>query len=396
MIYKILVWERSRGEHQPVGEVVCDVEESGRTRSAFRYKSDYLSRPDAFTLDPVSLPLREETFSHSAHGIFGVFEDSLPDSWGRQLLVRKSRLARHDQNPARLLLALGNTGLGALSYTESSRPPVANADVAIIHLSTLVEAAQQVEQGGTEHADLKLLLSAGSSPGGARPKALVWDEGTGAHYLAKFPSLKDSVDVVSIEAATMNLAAKAGLDVPCTRLVPCAGKSVLLVERFDVTPAGRRHMVSFQTLLKAGGYYQQRYFDLLKLVRKYSRFPLQDAERLFRQMVFNAVIGNTDDHLKNFLMLHDHERGWHLSPAFDLIPDVGRRGEHVLFFDWDARFPGRGKLTALGENWGIRHANTVVNQVFDAAETWQDAFTCAGVPAGDMARFSEIDNHLAT
>lgn len=137
MIFKILVWERSKGTHQPVGDLVCEVEENGRTRSAFRYRSEYLSRSDAFALDPVSLPLGAETFTRSAHGIFGVFEDSLPDDWGRNLLVRLCNLARRDQSLPRLLLALGNTGLGALAYTDSDTPPTGDAEAGMIDLSYL-------------------------------------------------------------------------------------------------------------------------------------------------------------------------------------------------------------------------------------------------------------------
>ena len=396
MIFKIHVWERLSGIHQPVGDLVCEVEENGRTRSAFRYDAVYLSRPDAFALDPVSIPLSAEAFIRDAHGIFGVFEDSLPDDWGRNLLVRLCNLARRDQSLPRLLLALGNTGLGGLSYADSTTPPTGDAEAGLIDVSSLVEAAEQVERGETTDASLKLLLSAGSSPGGARPKALVWDKPAGRHYLAKFPSVKDREDVVRIEAATMTLAAKAGLEVPRTRLIQCAGKPVLLVERFDITRSGRRHMVSFQTLLKASGYYQHRYFELMKVVRKYSHDPLQDAGRLFRQMVFNAVVGNTDDHLKNFLMLYDHEQGWHLSPAFDLIPDIGRRGEHVLFFEWDARFPGRKRLESLGESWSVNHAKRIVDEVFDSVSTWQEAFSAAGVTEPDRARFHEIDTYLAS
>ncbi len=274
MIYRIEVWERSNGDQRPVGEMVCEVEDNGRTRSAFRYHDDYLSRQDSFALDPVSLPLTAETFSTTTHGIFGVFEDSLPDDWGRSLLIRKNRLPLREQNLPCLLLALGNTGLGVLSYTDEAAPHTLNPEVAIIHLSTLMEEAEKVEQGETQDAHIKLLLSAGSSPGGARPKAVVFDEDSETHYLAKFPSMKDREDVVRIEAATMSLATKAGLEVPRTRLVQCAGKPVLLVERFDIIPSGRRHMVSFQTLLKAGGYYQHRYEDLLNIVRKYSCDPL--------------------------------------------------------------------------------------------------------------------------
>jgi serine/threonine-protein kinase HipA len=250
------------------------------------------------------------------------------------------------------------------------------------------------ELGKIRDTELSLLLGAGSSPGGARPKVVVFDEENGIHYLAKFPSVKDHVDVVKIEAATMSLAAGSGLTVPSTRLVQCAGKSVLLVRRFDIIPAGRRHMISFQTLLKAEGYYQLRYQDLLAIIRKYSNNPLEDSERFYRQMVFNAVIGNTDDHLKNFWMIHDREQGWRLSPAFDLIPDVGQRGEHVLFFDLGAYYPGRNNLENLGHRWGIRNADKVVSQVFDAVHDWKEEFASARVPEEDIIRFKEIDSHL--
>ena len=250
------------------------------------------------------------------------------------------------------------------------------------------------ERGEIEDTELSLLFGAGSSPGGARPKAIVLDDETGIHYLAKFPSVKDQEDVVRIEAATMNMAARAGLVVPPTRLVQYSGKSVLLVRRFDVIPAGRRHMISFQTLLKAQGYYQLRYQDLLGVVRKYSDDPQDDAERLYRQMVFNAVVGNTDDHLKIFWMLYDREQGWRLSPAFDLIPDIGRRGEHILFFDTGAYYPGRKKLENLGRSWGVRNAQAVAAQVFDAVGGWKEEYASAGVPEKDIDRFKGIDSRL--
>lgn len=373
--------------------MVCEIAEGGRARSAFRYEHEYLERPEAFALDPVSLPLKSDSFS-TDQGLFGIFEDSLPDDWGRNLLIRKHQISRHEQNLPRLLLALGNSGLGALSFTDHAKPPPPVCDISVIYLSALVEAAEKFERGEMQDKELSILLNAGSSPGGARPKAVVVDEESTIHYLAKFPSVKDQVDVVKLEAATMNLAAKAGLAVPCTRLVPCSGKSVLLVQRFDVIPAGRRHMISFQTLLKARGYYQQRYHELLGIVRKYSSNPQEDSERLFRQMVFNAVMGNTDDHLKNFWMVYDHEQGWRLSPAFDLVPDVGRRGEHVLFFDLDPYYPGRKNLGQLGKHWGIRNSESVVEQVFAAVSGWREAFASGGVTDNEIARFKEIDSHL--
>lgn len=394
MIHRIKVWERAADGHRPVGEMVCEIAGNGRGRGAFRYDREYLERDDAFALDPVSLPLKPDSFAIDHPGVFGVFEDSLPDDWGRRLLVRKHQIPRHEQNLPNLLLALGNTGLGALSFTDHGKPHPPSSDISILHLSTLVTAAVMFERGEIRDTDISLLLSAGSSPGGARPKAMVFDEAESVHYLAKFPSIKDQVDVVGIEAATMNLAAKAGLTVPPTRLVQCAGRSVLLVLRFDVIPGGRRHMISFQTLLKAQGYYQLRYQDLLDIVRKYSNGPREDAERLYRQMVFNALIGNTDDHLKNFWMVHDREQGWRLSPAFDLIPDVEQRGEHVLFFDLGAYYPGRKAIERLGKKWGIRNAEVVSGQVFKAVTGWKEEFIRAGVPESEINRFKGIDSRL--
>lgn len=394
MIRRIEVWERLSGDHRLVGEMICEISENGRARTAFRYEDEYLERSDAFALDPVSLPLTSDSVLTERPDMFGVFEDSLPDDWGRNLLVRKHQIPRREQNLPNLLLALGSTGLGALSFIDHAQPQQPPPEISMLHLTTLVESAEQYERGEVRNSDISLLLGAGSSPGGARPKAVVFDVDCDTHYLAKFPSTRDHEDVVKIEAATLSLALKAGLVVPNTRLVRCSGKSVLLVQRFDVTPSGRRHMVSFQTLLKAHGYYQHRYQDLLAVVRKYSQDPLEDSERLYRQMVFNAVMGNTDDHLKNFWMVYDGEHGWRLSPAFDLIPDVGRRGEHVLFFDHGAYYPGRSCLESLGKRWGVRNAYGVVAQVFDAVVGWKEEFKSLGVLDKDILRFRTIDSHL--
>lgn len=394
MLYRLIVWERSTGLHHIAGEMVCDIAANGRAEGAFRYAREYLEREDAFALDPVSLPLKAEPFSIAHPGIFGVFEDSLPDDWGRKLLVRKHNIPRHEQNLAALLSFLGSAGLGALSFSDHGQTDTSPPDVSARQLSALLRAAEQYERGAIKDSDLALLLGAGSSPGGARPKALVYDEGVDTHYLAKFPSIKDNVDVVRIEAATISLAAKAGLVVPATTVIQCGGKPVLLVERFDIIPSGRRHMISLQTLLRVQGYYQSRYLDILNVIRKYSAAPLVDSERLFRQMVYNAVIGNTDDHLKNFWMVHSHTAGWRLSPSFDLVPDIGHRVEHVLFFDLGAFYPGRRKLEHLGRAWGIPNAASVVEQVFSAVKGWKAEYAAAGVTEEDINRFREIDSRL--
>lgn len=394
MIYRIEVWISLSGGRRLAGEMVCEVETDGRGRGAFRYDQGYLGSSEAFALDPISLPLQGGAFPVAHPGIFGVFEDSLPDDWGRRLLVRKHRIPPRQQNLPTLLLAQGGSGLGALSYSERGRPEDSAAEVSVIHLEGLVQSAEMFERGETLDSEISLLLGAGTSPGGARPKALVFDEQRGEHCLAKFPSIKDQVNVVCVEAATMSLAARAGLDVPATRLVRCGSRPVLLVRRFDLMPRGRRHMVSLQTLMKAKGYYVCRYGDLLNTVRKVSADPVEDGERLFRQMVFNAVVSNTDDHLKNFWMLYDSERGWRLSPAFDLVPDIGQNGEHVLFFELDPVYPGRKTLERLGRTWGVPRADRIVEEVFAAVAGWKDEFLSFGVSSADISRFGEIDDYL--
>jgi serine/threonine-protein kinase HipA len=129
-------------------------------------------------------------------------------------------------------------------------------------------------------------------------------------------------------------------------------------------------------------------------VRKVSADPQTDSERLYRQMVFNAVIHNTDDHLKNFWMVCDSIEGWRLSKAFDLVPDIGQRGEHVLFFDLDAVYPGRANLERLGQSWGVSGAVQIVDQVFSVVADWRKEFKACGIALRDIERFSEIDDYL--
>jgi serine/threonine-protein kinase HipA len=393
--YLVDVWVNLAGRQVLAGESVCEIDPSnGKGRGAFRYADEYLHHPGAYALDPVSLPFGKNSSTIDHPGVFGVFQDSLPDDWGKRLLTRKHALPRGRQNFPEMLLVLGSSGLGALSYGAAKKPVPPSPQSSILTLDRLVYEAELFEAGASDDADIAHLLSAGSSPGGARPKALVHDLDQRKHYLAKFPSAKDNVDVVRVEAATMSLAAKAGLQVPPTSLIQCGGKPVLLVERFDLTATGRRHMISMQTLLKAEEYYQCRYKDLLEVVRIVSAGPATDSGLLFRQMVFNAVIGNTDDHLKNFWMTCDTSEGWRLSPAFDLVPDIRGAREHILFFDLGGYHPGRKALEKLGRSWGVSKSADIVEEVYGALQQWQSEFATVGVRDEDCSRFSDISARL--
>ncbi len=364
----------------------------GELQGQFRYTPGYIEHPQAFQLDPLHLPLSVVTLDadRPREGVHGVFEDSLPDDWGRQLMVRRHKLGRNVQRVPNLLRLLGNQGLGALSYVEEGRPEVKTTGVSCRHLQELALLAQKFEQAPATAADneLSLLFQAGSSPGGARPKALVADE-KGA-YLAKFASTRDRLDVVSLEAAAMELGRRAGIETANTLLIPLGTTTkCLLVKRFDINAGGgRNHLISMQSLLKADGYYNAGYRDLTDVIKHISSQPGQDLHRLYRQMVFNIMIGNTDDHLKNFIMLHD-DTGWRLSPAFDLIPNIDFNREHVLRIGLDTRPPDAETLLVEAKQFGIKRrqqAIKVIEEIHGAVSEWPQVFSKFNVPEKDAER----------
>lgn len=379
------------GERTMVAEVVFgDADLQGRYPSALRYRPEWLIHPRAFPLDPAALPLGETEFSaHQLDAPLLALDDALPDAWGRRLLILRHGLLRGRQGEPFLLQAQAGRGLGALGfYAPGQSPENRDESADMTGLEDLARAAQQLEAGMPElpDASLRALLAAGSSPGGARPKALVHDES--GDWIAKFASRGDEVDMVGLEVASLALAQRAGLETPEFRLATLpGGRRVLLVRRFDLHPlGGRRHMLSLRSLLGASGWYVLRYADLITALRHHSAAPEEDVPRLYRQMVFNALLGNTDDHLKNFWLLHD-EQGYRLSPAFDLLPDTASRREHVLLFDLEPVPPGPGGLAALGRKWGIPRAGEICDEVTSALWGFAEAAHQAGVPDAEITRF---------
>lgn len=370
--------------------VVADPDPArGGLQGQFRYTPEYLENSMAFPLDPLHLLLTADTFNadRPRSGVHGVFEDSLPDDWGRRLMIRRYQLDRTEQRVPNLLRLLGNKGLGALSYTEEGTPELETTSVSSRHLQELALQAEKFEQEPTAAVDdeFSLLFQAGSSPGGARPKALVEDEN--GSYLAKFASARDQLDVVSLEAAAMELGRRAGIEAAETRLMDLSPKrKCLLVKRFDINEAGdRNHLVSMQTLLKADDFYNAGYRDLADVIKHISSHPGHDLHRLYRQMVFNVMIGNTDDHLKNFIMLHD-DTGWRLSPSFDLVPNIGFNREHVLRIGLDVRPPDTETLVAEAKHFGIKRqqqALDIIDEVHDAISKWSKIFRECNVPEED-------------
>lgn len=392
MIKNLMVWlALPNGEILQAGEIaVKNPDSSGALQGQFRYAPEYLNNPKSFPLDPVHLPLTAGTFEADRPyaGVHGVFEDSLPDDWGRRLMARRHKLDRTERRVPHLLQLLGNEGLGALSYSKSGKLSPSPSRVACRHLEELSILAEKFEAAPTTTSDdeLSLLFQAGSSPGGARPKVLV-DDKEGA-YLAKFASTRDQLDIVGLEAAAMELAQRAGITTAKTKFFRLKTGKCLLVERFDLNrTGGRYHLISMQSLLKADGYYNAGYRDLARMVQHISTHPLEDLGMLYRQMIFNVLIGNTDDHLKNFCMLHD-DGGWKLSPAFDLVPNIGFNQEHVLRIGLDNRPPDREALVTEAKYFGIKRRHTavaVVDTIHAVVSDWESVFAACELTAKEIA-----------
>ena len=366
---------------------------NGRYDAEFRYGAGWLKSKQRFMLDPESLPLSSGTFSGSnLYPPLSVFNDALPDRWGRALLLHGLPLS---QRTDLLLLALrGRNGLGCIEFIEQGVPQSASAvPESSLALETLLNAAGNFEAGLPVNSfHLRRLLAAGSTAGGARPKATVSDK-TG-EWIAKFPSkiLDGRFDIVGIEKATMDCARAAGMQVPDTGIVHAGTKKLILVRRFDVTKqGGRHHMISLSTLCKERlDYRVSGYDDLADAVRKHSANPSDDLARLFRHTVFNGLVGNTDDHLKNFAMLHD-AGGYRLSPAYDLLPDLNSNQEHVLFFGDQRYFESRSAVIDMARRWGIVDAAGILENVLGGLSRFKEFAELAGVPQTNVA---EIEKDL--
>jgi len=188
-----------------------------------------------------------------------------------------------------------------------------------VELKRLLSAAEHFIDKSDSDEDLRLLLAPGSSLGGARPKASVRDR-DGRLAVAKFPHKDDEFDAVRWEAVELSLAGKAGIPVPPWRVEEVAGKSILLLRRFDRDGDMRIPFLSSMSMLGARDNETRSYLEFVDALRQYGATPKSDMRALWRRIVFNVLTSNTDDHLRNHGFLYAGPDGWQLAPAYDLNP----------------------------------------------------------------------------
>jgi serine/threonine-protein kinase HipA len=316
------------GETRPVG--LCRyIAKRGSRTSVFEYEDEWSEAEHAFAIDPENLPLRAGIFSRQSNksALPGAMRDTAPGRWGQQLIRRAFRKAGEQRTLSEIdyLLAINNvTRIGALRY---KRPGESTFDHDIgryrvpplVRLPTLVNAAAAVQTNTETAEDLKLLLNEGSPLGGARPKSAVQDN-DGSLAIAKFPKADDDRSVPHGEVLAMTLANMAGLNVAPARLEDVAGRPVSIITRFDRNGELRVPFVSAMTMLGLDDGDEATYTDIAEVIRKHSSEPTKDLYELFGRVVFNVLISNLDDHLRNHGFLYDGNGRWRLSPAYDLNP----------------------------------------------------------------------------
>jgi serine/threonine-protein kinase HipA len=317
-------------EFMTAGRFNVTADRTGVAHGSFVYGKSYLARSDAVEFDPIELRLAPRVYETvRLDGFFGAIRDSMPDHWGRRVIEKHAGLAVLEEFD--YLLQGPDDRAGALGFGLNVTPPaprrVFNSTLDLARLQAAADAimADDADRADEIVAQAGNLIDPGTSMGGARPKAVVQDDGS--LWIAKFSAREDRFNYPRVEHGMLRLAAECGLHVADSRLETVGGKDVLLVRRFDRDPTEsgyRRHrMVSALTLLRTGDQLEDRaqwsYLLLADEIRRVSAAPKADLRELFGRICFNAAVSNLDDHPRNHAVL-GKDRSWRLSPAYDLTP----------------------------------------------------------------------------
>jgi len=326
----VLVHTELDGVTYEVGNLWIRGSRRGTFGATFQYLDAWLEKKDAFAVDPL-LPLVSPGPFHKER-LFGAIADSAPDRWGRTLMARAERLRARQENRAPRHLreidyVLGVADVarqGALRFSyadgeaflaedsEAAAPPV-------VDLPRLLAAAQGFLDNPDSVEDLRILLAPGSSLGGARPKASVKDN-EGHLSIAKFPKKGDLYSVGAWEHLALTVAREAGIRVAESALLSVEGQDVILLNRFDRDGQRRTPFLSAMSLLDGVDQEPRSYLEIAEVIRRFGAHARADLSELWRRMLFNILVSNTDDHLRNHGFLYAGRGGWTLSPAYDLNP----------------------------------------------------------------------------
>jgi serine/threonine-protein kinase HipA len=379
----------------------------GVESASFGYDDRYLADPDSYSLDP-ALPLVTGSLQTPVgRALFGAFTDCAPDRWGRTLIARteaaRARLAGtapRSLSEADVLLGVrDDLRHGALRFRSEGGPYLADEDSGIpilTDLPTLLDIAERVQSDTADYGELNRLLRAGSSLGGARPKAHVMDS-NGRIAIAKFPSTaSDAWNVMAWEKVALDLARRAGISVPDSQLIRVGDRSVLIIDRFDRQGPARIGYASAMTMLEAGDCDQRSYLEIAEVIEERSTTVTTDLRQLWRRVCFTILISNTDDHLRNHGFLHERAESWALSPAFDLNPNPAPGPKDLsTAIDFNDSHASVDTLMAVAEYFRLnaREAAEVLAQVTNAVGHWRVTAASHGLRRAEIEAMAPAFEH---
>ncbi|MGL4895372.1 MAG: type II toxin-antitoxin system HipA family toxin [Shewanella sp.] len=372
---------------------------------SFAYDKAFLTSAYRLQIDPILTLHSGELYNDEADKNFRAFLDSSPDRWGRILMQRRAAIearkgmrATSRLNELDYLLGVHDSyRMGGIRFKragsdaflddncEFAAPPMAS-------LRELEHAAMQIEKDDNIDSDeyyrwLKMLISPGSSLGGARPKACVTDE-QGHLWIAKFPNLNDTHDVGAWEMVCYELALVAGIDMFPSEIRQFSSQHhTFLTKRFDRYGQQRLHFSSAMTQLQYYDGEQSQgasYLEIAEFISNSGAQTEADLAQLWRRIVFNIAVSNTDDHLRNhgFLLT---KNGWKLSPAYDLNPIVGKHGLHLNITDADNALDYQ---LAFDVKDFFRLSQTQASQIYDevliAVKQWQTVAKRLGISRAEQ------------
>jgi serine/threonine-protein kinase HipA len=402
-VYEVHLDAPELGAPARVGALTWDAAYPDRA-ATFEYDQTWLRGTRALILDPRLALYGGAQNPATDPPAFGIFRDCAPDRWGRMLLERReAAMATREQRPMRafqdvdfLLGVHDHLRMGGLRFCRTGGPFLADSVFTAPPLAQLRELANlsaRVDEPGAERLPdyetwLAMLIAAGAALGGSRPKANFMDDGERL-WIAKFPAREDTYDVGAWEYLVHGLARNAGITLPDFRLDKLSERySTFCASRFDrVAGGGRRMYASAMTLLER----QERpagasYLDLVEYLSDHGArgHIAEDLAQLFRRVVFNILVGNRDDHLRNHGFIREPS-GWRLSPAFDMNPSPAKQAHALAIDSHDARPRVETALeTCELYRLSTAQAKSITADVRTAISTWRMDAERLNLPAVDV------------
>lgn len=371
----------------------------GHERVTYAHDPEWMKSPEAFQFDP-SLPLQPGNLHPGQNKpMFGTLGDSAPDTWGRNLMRRRERREAEREGRAIRTLREADYLLGVSDGTRQGgirfcvdgifQSPQDKGVPTTVALGDLLNAAQRIERGEETDDDLMMIFAPGSSLGGARPKASVYDQ-HGNLSIAKFPKTQDKYSVERWEAIAMDMAKAAGIEVAEYDLESAGGNIIYLSRRFDRISAGNdRHRIPFMSAMAvtehSDGDDDCSYLEIVDAINERGAQPEKDRVELFRRMAFSILISNTDDHFRNHGFLWVGKKGWRLSPAYDINPAPDKPRIMSARIDFEDATASIGLLRSVAEFFlPMKAADAIIGECRSVVQYWQDFAHRRGAPAAEI------------